>query len=407
MASLVGKAVPVDGWKNISLVTEGKTLFILSDLSKDFGVSSTGKSTIIATTSGGKPLGRSGASLGINLFVKDLQKRNLTPAAIAGLRRDEFQECGESCQWRMEADGVTLCVRIDFATAKERDASSGKTVLLATSSGFKPVGKTGVSFSLNCYRPKDAVFDPAKITEAAEVAIAPGDAPVEVDGGYTIHYKSATVAVLSFRGNVEGFTQTVSLKDCRLDAVTTTLILMPPKAQRTKTEAGETKGAGAAAAAAAAGAVPREGGLLAAPSEGVLNVKVTCTGAQPNGGFTVTVTFDPSLKFGVSASGKSFIVATTAGFQSFGGSDGKVVGRLQFLAYSPAPRYPEEEVKAAVEKVLGRHSAEVLPTLTLRQVIPDVLEELGADKALKGVLKQTISDAVVGFLGRVLPSQSQ
>lgn len=54
--------------KNIKGEIEGDILTLTIDLTKDFGLSGSKKSTILATTSGNQPIGRDSIKLGLNLF---------------------------------------------------------------------------------------------------------------------------------------------------------------------------------------------------------------------------------------------------------------------------------------------------------------------------------------------------
>lgn len=57
--------------KNIDMKVEGSILTIKIDLAKDFGPSSSGKSTIIATTEGNVSIpGAEDEKIGINLYKK-------------------------------------------------------------------------------------------------------------------------------------------------------------------------------------------------------------------------------------------------------------------------------------------------------------------------------------------------
>lgn len=56
--------------KNVSMKTDGNTLTITVDLSQTFGRSSSGKSEVIATTAGNRPVpgDSSGAKIGLNIY---------------------------------------------------------------------------------------------------------------------------------------------------------------------------------------------------------------------------------------------------------------------------------------------------------------------------------------------------
>lgn len=56
---------------NVQTSIKGNTLTITVDLSKRFGKSATGKTTVIASTQGNQSLGHeSGAVLGLNVYTK-------------------------------------------------------------------------------------------------------------------------------------------------------------------------------------------------------------------------------------------------------------------------------------------------------------------------------------------------
>ncbi len=57
--------------KNVEMKLEGNILTIKVDLTKDFGLSSSGKTTIIASTEGNQPIpGREDAKIGLNIYKK-------------------------------------------------------------------------------------------------------------------------------------------------------------------------------------------------------------------------------------------------------------------------------------------------------------------------------------------------
>jgi hypothetical protein len=56
--------------KNVELTVEGTLLTIKVDLSKDFGPSSSGKTTIIASTEGNVSLPEREEKIGLNIYKK-------------------------------------------------------------------------------------------------------------------------------------------------------------------------------------------------------------------------------------------------------------------------------------------------------------------------------------------------
>jgi hypothetical protein len=56
--------------KNVELTVDGTTLMIKVDLSKDFGPSSSGKTTIIASTEGNVSIPGREEKIGLNIYKK-------------------------------------------------------------------------------------------------------------------------------------------------------------------------------------------------------------------------------------------------------------------------------------------------------------------------------------------------
>lgn len=56
--------------KNVEMRVEGNILTITVDLSKEFGPSASGKTTIIATTEGNVPIGDRDEKIGLNVYRK-------------------------------------------------------------------------------------------------------------------------------------------------------------------------------------------------------------------------------------------------------------------------------------------------------------------------------------------------
>jgi hypothetical protein len=56
--------------KNVEMNVEGTTLIIKVDLTKDFGPSSSGKTTIIATTEGNVSIPDREEKIGLNIYKK-------------------------------------------------------------------------------------------------------------------------------------------------------------------------------------------------------------------------------------------------------------------------------------------------------------------------------------------------
>lgn len=56
--------------ENGEVTLDGNILTITVDLSKNLGLSQSGKNTVIATSRGNQPVGLTGAKIGLNIFRK-------------------------------------------------------------------------------------------------------------------------------------------------------------------------------------------------------------------------------------------------------------------------------------------------------------------------------------------------
>ncbi|KAK7201031.1 hypothetical protein NESM_000162900 [Novymonas esmeraldas] len=415
----------VVGAKNLQAAVVPPVLLLYCDLSRDCGASSSGKSVLISSSSGNKPLGNSGAFLGLNIFTKSLEKRNLSGEATAALRTEAFTDVGDGCQWRIEEDAVTLCIRIDFAAAKGRPGASGKSVLLATTGGNKPIGDTGLSCGLNCYYPADKTFDASRLAagDSVEDQLRIGQSR-DMGEGFLVSHPTATEMRVSFRYCAADMAdgRTASLPSCTVGDMKVAMHISAPKAARARTER-SAPATDAGASSVTPTSTPSQSQSSRATASGdlvveagkeegkVRNVVVVCTAASApeataasaavshlDGEYLVDLRFDPTQSFGRSSSGKSLTVASTAGFQRVADADGRVVCRLSFNAYRPAPPLSEAEILAAVQAVLSVKPAASLPTLSFKEVLEDVLGALGAVEAMRDVLKPKIKDAVVAYV---------
>lgn len=378
--------VPLPGAKNVAMMVRGTELYIYSDLSKEFGMSSSGKTVVIASSSGNKPIGQSNAFLGLNIFVKSLDKRNLLDG-VKCLRTDDFTNVGDGCAWRVEDDSVTLCVKIDFSQIKERPASSGKSILLASTSGNKSVGATGVVCGLNCYRPADKAFDVAQLSSALGAVASPivlGDKR-EWDNGFTVHYVERNKLLITYNGGEDTILDggSVSLPPCCVGESTLTLLVSGPKAKKQKVEEKME--------------LPK-GGLMQATEGKVRNLTVECTTQDNNGDFRLQLLLDPTSSFGRSTSGKSVTVSSSGGFQAVVNEKGVYVCRINFNAYKPAPPLGRATVDLAVAKVLDAVPKNDLPSLSFKTVLSDVLGELQLSETHADLVKEMTKQAVKEYM---------
>ncbi|CCW62426.1 unnamed protein product [Phytomonas sp. EM1] len=390
--SLATKATPLPGSKNISLFVEGKVLYLFCDLSKDFGQSASGKTIIIGSSSGNKQLGSSNAFIGLNLFTKSLEKRNLGKDGVAELRTDVFQEVGQGCAWRIEEDGVTLVIEIDFEKTSERPASSGNSFLLASTGGNKVVGKTGIMCGLNCYRPSNASFAVDRIGEcgSAGTQLTVGGT-VDLENGFSVRYFAEDKATVLFEGTLSD--ESLAMSPCVLGGTTLALHLGPPKEKRARVE----KQSQSTDAASATNGKSQEGVLNSGDEDGKIRNMVVLCDKLDNDVLRLSVTFDPTKSFGRSSSGKSVTVSTSSGFQPIV-LNGSMVCRIQFNAYRPAPPLNEETVRDAVFRVLRTKPASNLGDLSFKRVLQEIREELGLREGQEALIKEEAKAAVKTFL---------
>lgn len=402
------------GAQNLQMSVDKSILYLYCDLAKSVGPSSSGKTVLISSSSGNKPLGKSGAFLGFNIYTKSLESRNLTASGVGELRTDAFTAVGVGCQWRVEADGHTLCIKVDFGAVTPRAAASGKSMLLATTSGNKLIAKSGLSCGLNLYYPAAGTFTASRLMEGA----AAGDElqvgqTATLDGGFVVHYAAANTLSVQFAFRPEEMADghVASLPSFRLGDVTVALSIGAIKAARARTEK-----AGDSTPKKVSGGGGQGGFVLAEGKENkVCNVSVTCAPASASAStkkkekreqdgeaaaYDLVFTLDPTQQHKRTASGKSLTVASTAGFQRIADAAGNEVCRASLNAYRPAPPLTDDEIVAAVEAVLSAKPASDLPDLSFRDVLAEVMEALGVGETMKDSLRTTAKDAVTAFLKR-------
>ncbi len=124
--------------KNVVMEIDGDLLRIEIDLSKEFGPSKSGKTTIIASTEGNKSvLGRQ-EKIGLNVYKKEGKKS-------ATGRKSSFKNMD------MDLKGRILTINVDLS--KEFGPSkSGKTIIIASSEGNQLVYGSDEKIGLNVYR---------------------------------------------------------------------------------------------------------------------------------------------------------------------------------------------------------------------------------------------------------------
>jgi hypothetical protein len=126
--------------KNVDIDLNGANLIIRSDLSKDFGPSKSGKTTIVASTEGNKSLPGREEKIGLNIYRSESARK-----AVG--RKTEFKNVV------MKLDGDILTLEVDLSQTLG-DSKSGKTVIVATTGGNQLVYGRTEKIGLNIYRNK-------------------------------------------------------------------------------------------------------------------------------------------------------------------------------------------------------------------------------------------------------------
>jgi hypothetical protein len=124
--------------KNAELAVEGDLLTITVDLSKEFGPSKSGKTTIIASSEGNKSIPGRPEKIGLNIYKQEAKR------AVKG-RRQTFKNV------ETDVKGDALTIKVDLS--KEFGPSrSGKTVIVASTEGNQLVYGREEKIGLNVYR---------------------------------------------------------------------------------------------------------------------------------------------------------------------------------------------------------------------------------------------------------------
>lgn len=127
--------------KNVSLTVDGDMLTIEIDLSKDFGPSKSGKTTIVASTEGNKSVPGRTEKIGLNVYKQEGKK------SVKG-RKTSFKNMEMALHDRILT--VTVDLSQEFGPSK-----SGKTIIIASSEGNQFVYGSEEKIGLNVYRKID------------------------------------------------------------------------------------------------------------------------------------------------------------------------------------------------------------------------------------------------------------
>ena len=126
---------------NIDIEFKGKILIIKFDITKEFGKSKTGKTTIVATSRGGRRIKGTDFSLGMFAYKYPSDKKE----------KDKKQENIQNIDIKLDGNIATLIVDTskDFGTS-----ASGKSIIIASSRGNRELVDTKIYLGLNVYKKK-------------------------------------------------------------------------------------------------------------------------------------------------------------------------------------------------------------------------------------------------------------
>jgi len=124
---------------NIDLEIKGNKLLVKFDVTKKFGDSTTGKTTIVAHSHGGKRIPDTDLSFGMYAYKYPTKK------ATKAKKIKPMQNITVKLDGNIAT--LTIDMKKDFGTS-----ASGKSSIVATSRGNKQIEDTGVYIGLNVYR---------------------------------------------------------------------------------------------------------------------------------------------------------------------------------------------------------------------------------------------------------------
>jgi hypothetical protein len=126
------------GMKNVEMEVSGDILRLTADLTKDFGPSKSGKTTIIASTEGNKTVPGRDEKIGLNIYRQESKKGTIG-------RRRSFKNV------ELELEGEVLRITVDLS--KELGPSkSGKTTIIASTEGNQTIYGREEKIGLNVYK---------------------------------------------------------------------------------------------------------------------------------------------------------------------------------------------------------------------------------------------------------------
>ncbi|EKF38534.1 hypothetical protein MOQ_001258 [Trypanosoma cruzi marinkellei] len=382
-SSALANAMPFPGGKNILVALEESKLYIYCDLSQDLGTTSSGKSILIATTGGSKPLGATNAFLGLNVFRNITEEPKLTDETTSKLH--EMKIMGYYCMWQVK--GHTLCMMIDFENVWGKVATTGNSVLLASSGGNKAVGKTGILCGLNCHVPLGKEFFMEKLSTIVNNDVVSVGDTVGLNEGFVVQVESETQVTLHCEYEYTRATRRLAMLPVVIEGDISLILLLRfgDKKLRSEEKAEQMKTEFAALSSKWKNLLLRYG-----PNH---------NGNNGRGIVDFYLRFDPTQFSGRSFSGKSVTISSSGGWCSIGNEI-----FIMFNAHKPAPHLSHAEIRRAVQNVLESRRMEEITSLSLKKVVMLVVTALNLKGNSLVDVRGQVKEAVKEYMESLEPS---
>lgn len=156
------------GTRNVRVGFFGSLFKIAFDASKDFGLSSSGRTRSIASTCGNRSLGTSGVALSLNAWYKE--NPNLERLAD-GLKDFQFTNLTPMCQ------GNFAIFTADLTVIGKIGAGARVMRQIATTNGNQLIGETNVSLGLLLYQINGTTLDLSGLPTTTSLSLGPWPGP--------------------------------------------------------------------------------------------------------------------------------------------------------------------------------------------------------------------------------------
>ncbi|KAG8345706.1 hypothetical protein TRVL_03468 [Trypanosoma vivax] len=374
-------AVPLLMSKNVMIDVSEETLLVYCDLHQNSGQSSTGRSIIIATSGGNKPLGDTGSYMCLNLFCHSFSSVRLDDEAIAAPRNSVV--VGNCCDWYVTDDRV-LCLRVYFGKMPHRKADITGAYLLASSGGNRQLGLTGIFFGFNCHQSRGRDFVPSSLRSAMRSSIYEVGESAEIGEGFSLTVESRTQVNIHFESPRSAIFGILKAPMFLLNNKMTLALQIKRSGTRKVRTNKRVKRV----------MISKCPGFVK-PSSLARNTLMRYeTRIQNNQEvIVVDIRFDPTRLFSSNEPNKSMIVAKSGGWCEV---DADIF--ISFVAQRTPESLTSAEMLDAVTKVLSTYSKEALAQISFKDVVEGITRELEVDQEYMGGLKSDVVTAVIKYL---------